>query len=105
DVRTQRIYSAYRLAETDPAPALAARAWTRCGPPVRARFEPTGGGSDASVFNARGISSVVLSCGYMAAHSSQEHVALADLVAGAEWVVAIAREAAEIAEGGLQHAE
>ncbi|MBI3909557.1 MAG: M20/M25/M40 family metallo-hydrolase, partial [Armatimonadetes bacterium] len=35
DVRTQRIYSAYRLAETDPAPALAARAWTRCGPPVR----------------------------------------------------------------------
>jgi tripeptide aminopeptidase len=72
--------------------SLAGEAWRRTGrEPV---FRPTGGGSDANVFNARGIPAVVLSCGYMDAHSINEHVSLADMTAAAEWAVQIARVAA-----------
>jgi tripeptide aminopeptidase len=75
---------------------IAAEAWRRVA--SRARPEPelraTGGGSDASVFNAFGVPTVVLSCGYIDAHTVKERVAIADLVAGAEWVARIAEVAA-----------
>lgn len=71
---------------------LAADAWRSLG--REPSLGPTGGGSDASVFNARGVPTVVLSCGYVDAHTFQERVALSDLIAGAEWTVAIARTAA-----------
>ena len=45
--------------------------------------------------NARGVPAVVLSCGYLDAHTVHERVALIDLVAAAEWAVRIAEVAAE----------
>ena len=72
---------------------IAAEAWRRATG-REPHFRPTGGGSDASVFNARGVPSVVVSCGYLEAHSVREHVALSELITGAEWAVQIARAAA-----------
>ncbi|BCS53618.1 M20/M25/M40 family metallo-hydrolase [Geobacter sp. SVR] len=87
DITVVPCYPAYRLAE-DAAPVQrAARAARRIGVPVR--FKPTGGGSDANIFNHKGITSVVLSCGYGKPHTTEERIALEQLALLAEWVVAI----------------
>ena len=88
EIKTRRAYSTYCHDEASPPRRIAAAAWRLLG--REPSFRPTGGGSDASVFNARGIPSVVLSCGYHGAHTFDERVSLADMVAGAEWAMAIA---------------
>lgn len=80
-------YPAYKLAE-DAAPVQrAARAARRIG--VSVRFKPTGGGSDANIFNSRGVPSVVLSCGYEQVHTTGERIPLEQLALLTEWVLAI----------------
>jgi tripeptide aminopeptidase len=91
EIRRSSCYEAYRFTPEDPPLALAAAALRRLG--REPAFRPTGGGSDASIFNARGIPTAVLTCGYMDAHAVTEHVSLADMRLAAEWVVAIAQEA------------
>ena len=49
----------------------------------------TGGGSDASVFNERGIVTVNLGVGYEAIHSTDEHIAVAELRRLAQVLVAL----------------
>ena len=90
-IKRNSCYQGYRFAPEDPPLALAAAAWRRLG--REPAFRPTGGGSDASIFNARGIPTAVLTCGYIDAHAVTEHVSLADMRLAAEWVVAIAQEA------------
>lgn len=95
EIDHEREYEGYSWTPEDLPLRLAAAAWRKVGAgggePV---LRPTGGGSDANVFNAKGVPAVVLSCGYLDAHSVNEHVPLADLMAGAEWAVRIALEAA-----------
>lgn len=92
-VKRSSCYQGYRFAPEDPPLALAASALRRMG--REPAFRPTGGGSDASIFNARGIPTAVLTCGYVDAHAVTEHVSLADMRLAAEWVVAIAQEATQ----------
>ena len=80
-------YPAYRLAEDAEPVQRAARAARRLGAPVR--FKSTGGGSDANIFNSRGVPAVVLSCGYEQVHTTGERIALDQLALLAEWVLAI----------------
>jgi tripeptide aminopeptidase len=87
-------YPAYKLAEDAEPVQRAVRAARQIGVPVR--FKPTGGGSDANIFNSRGIPSVVLSCGYEKVHTTGERIPLAQLVLLTEWVLAII-------DGGLIH--
>lgn len=94
EILHQREYEGYSWEPGDPAPAIAAEAWRRATG-REPGFRATGGGSDANVFNARGIPSVVLTCGYYDAHSVHERVALSDIAAAAEWAVRIAEVAAE----------
>src|SRR5206468_1912275 len=92
-VEVRRVYSGYQFAPDALPVRIASTAWRLLG--REPGFRPTGGGSDASVFNARGIPSVVLSCGYLHAHTHDEQVSMADLVAGAEWAAAIAHAATD----------
>ena len=80
-------YPAYKLPEDAEPVQQAVRAARRIGVPVR--FKPTGGGSDANIFNSRGIPSVVLSCGYEKVHTTGERIPLEQLVLLTEWVLAI----------------
>jgi len=80
-------YPSYRLAEDSPPARMAARAAERIGVPVR--FKSTGGGSDANIFNSRGLEAVVLSCGYEKVHTTEERISIAQLELLAEWVAAI----------------
>jgi tripeptide aminopeptidase len=86
-IETVTSYQAYQLRE-DSGPVLrAARAATAMGVPVR--YKATGGGSDANYFNCRGLSTVVLSCGYEKVHTTAERIPLRQLVLLTEWVLAI----------------
>lgn len=83
-------YPAYELAEDTEPVQRAARAARRIGVPVR--FKSTGGGSDANIFNSKGVQTVVLSCGYEKVHTMEERISLAQLVLLTEWVVAVVSE-------------
>jgi tripeptide aminopeptidase len=77
DTELQEKYRGYRLGVDEPAFALALDALRRSG------FEPRpvvgGGGADANVFNLRGRPCVNLANGMARIHSSEEHIAVADL--------------------------
>jgi tripeptide aminopeptidase len=46
-----------------------------------------GGGSDANILNARGIAAVPISTGMQGVHTTDEHVAVADMVQAARLVL------------------
>ncbi|HJN15663.1 MAG TPA: M20/M25/M40 family metallo-hydrolase [Armatimonadota bacterium] len=50
---------------------------------------PTGGGSDANVFNERGIETVIISCGSTEVHTLNEHVDVRHLHKASEWLTRI----------------
>ncbi len=77
-------YDAYRLAEDLPIVQQAVQVLGAMG--VEPRFEISGGGSDVNVFVQRGLSMANLSVGYRAIHSTDEHIAVADLNRAAELV-------------------
>ena len=86
-------FPGYRFRESDPPVRLAATALQRAG------FEPSyalsGGGADANVFNARGLSCVNLANGMAEIHTPDEHIAVADLEAMVEVTLALVEAAAE----------
>jgi tripeptide aminopeptidase len=51
--------------------------------------KPTCGGSDANVFNHRGLPAICLGCGYSHPHSTKEFIPLSELSKGADYVVAL----------------
>jgi tripeptide aminopeptidase len=86
DIR--RSYEAYRLAESEPLIGRIARALDAMGEPAP-EFRLSGGGSDANVYNARGITAVPISTGMQAVHTNQEWIAVSDMVRCAELVIRI----------------
>ncbi len=87
EIRVTRSYEAYFLPDDHP--------WIRhlvgvCG---RVGVEPilmsSGGGSDANVYNAKGIQCVVTSTGMSNVHTTAEQIAVADLLAVADLVYAV----------------
>ena len=80
-------FPGYRFRERDLPVQLAATALREAG------FEPSyalsGGGADANVFNARGLSCLNLANGMMEIHTPDEHIAVADLDAMVEVTLAL----------------
>lgn len=93
EIDLRHVYLGYRLSEAAPSVELARRAFAALG--GTARFAATGGGSDANEFNAAGLECCVLGIGAEACHSVREHIAVSELGRLAEWVLAIARLAAQ----------
>ena len=56
--------------------------------------KPTGGGSDANVFNEHGIACVILSTGSSDVHTTDEHVDIRDLHKACQWLARIVELAA-----------
>jgi tripeptide aminopeptidase len=84
-------FPGYRFRESDPVVRLAVHALSDAG------FEPTyalsGGGADANVFNARGITCLNLANGMTEIHTPAEHIAVADLEAMVEVTLALVETA------------
>jgi tripeptide aminopeptidase len=83
----RKSYDGYRLKRDEPAVALAAQAFARCG--FEPRYGLSGGGADANVFNQRGRRCVNLSHGVFGFHTPDEHVSVADLDAMVDVTVAL----------------
>ena len=92
DVQVTRQYDPYRFDEGDPVIALVTGAMRSVG--VEPIMVPTGGGSDANVFNSAGIATVQVSCGMAEVHTCNEHVKVADMVSTARVVLACLRPTA-----------
>jgi tripeptide aminopeptidase len=88
DIAWTREYDGFVTPEDSPVLALVMAA---CGD---IDLEPsaftTGGGSDGNVFAACGVPTVVLSCGMRAVHSTAERIAVSDLHALTDLLVAVA---------------
>lgn len=77
EVKVERAYDGYRIAEDDPLVLTAVEAGKAMG--IRTEIMPTGGGSDANILNASGIKSVVLGMGAREAHTIKEYILVKDL--------------------------
>ena len=89
----RKSYDGYRLKRGEPAVALAAGAFARCG--IEPRYGLSGGGADANVFNERGRRCVNLSHGVFGFHTPEEHVSVADLEGMVDVTVALVEAARE----------
>ncbi len=82
-------YRRFRLTEEDEVVRVAMTAATNVGhTPV---LKIGGGGSDANVFNERGIPAVIVACGAQGAHSTAETASISAMTAAAEWLVEMLR--------------
>jgi len=82
-------YEGYDLGPEEAVVRLALGAVERAG--LKAQITSTGGGSDASVLNAKGIKSVVLGVGYKNPHSVDEEISVTDLESLARIVLELIR--------------
>ena len=85
-------FPGYRFKESDALVRLAATALERAG--FAPSYALSGGGADANVFNARGLSCVNLANGMMEIHTPAEHIAVADLEAMIDVTLALVDVAA-----------
>jgi tripeptide aminopeptidase len=84
-------YPGYRFGPEEPLFQLACEAIERAG--LSAQAVDTGGGADANVFNARGLTCINLANGMTDVHTPDERIAVADL----ELMVGVTLELIELA--------
>jgi tripeptide aminopeptidase len=88
EVKWERAYDSYRLDEEAAPLELVGRAARAVG--LEPQLVAGGGGSDANVFNARGIPSLVVGCGFEKIHTTEERITVASLAKLAELATALA---------------
>lgn len=98
DVRVERLYESFRIAPDDPLVRWAQAATEASG--LEAVAKDAGGGSDANIFNAHGLPSVVLGVGYQEIHSHKEWIAVSDLAKAAERTARLVAQVALAARQG-----
>lgn len=80
-------YPLMRIPDENPAVSLAQKAGRSLGRELVA--EKSGGGSDANIFNAHGITTVILGTGMQMVHTTNEFIRIDDMVQAAELVLKI----------------
>ncbi len=63
---------------------------------LKPKVKRTGGGSDANIFNALGIPTLILGTGADRVHTTQERVAIDDMVSSAKFVLEIIKEVSRV---------
>ncbi len=87
DFQAERVYGPQKIAPDAPIVQVCQAAARRAG--LEPYLTETGGGSDVNVFNMHGIEAVNLSIGYQEIHSTNEHIAIADLEKAARLIFAL----------------
>jgi len=87
EIDVERSYSAFKLSEEDGIVQRAMAAAKTLG--LTPALVPSGGGSDANVFNAGGITTINISAGMDKVHTTEERIVVDDLVKCAEFLLAI----------------
>ncbi len=89
DIEVTRAYNGYNLTAQTPIVARMVTAARSLG--IIPRLEATGGGSDANILNAHGITILNLCAGYADAHTVRESIGVGELVRLATLVEAVVR--------------
>jgi len=87
EVKVIKEYQCYNLSPDDQVVKIAVKALKDLG--LEPTLCPTGGGSDANVFNKKGLPSVVLSVGMEKVHTLEEYILIEDLKNTAECILSI----------------
>jgi tripeptide aminopeptidase len=87
DVRINREFSCYNLSPDDQVVKISMKAAKDMG--LQPELCPSGGGSDANVFNQKGFPSVVLAIGMEKVHTVDEFILVKNLKSTAEYVLSI----------------
>jgi tripeptide aminopeptidase len=87
ELTVSRSYEAFEIGLDEWPYVVADRAAREVGLDPVAR--PTGGGSDANVFNEHGVRCVILGCGSSEVHTTEEYVNLNDLHQACVWLARI----------------
>lgn len=89
EITTQTLYHEFKLAESHPAVVLAKKAAEKLG--LVPQLVKTGGGSDANIFNSRGITCVNLGIAMQKVHTTEEFIRVEDLATNARYLLEIIR--------------
>ncbi len=92
EAEVTRTYNTYRLSDDEPIVQAVAGAARELGHEVKLRA--SGGGTDGNIYTAAGIPCVVISTGMAEVHTHNERIAIADLVACTELLLAAVRKLA-----------
>ena len=79
-ITEEKEYKAFTIRQSDPFLRFMDESFLKCG--IRPEHVITGGGSDANIFNARGIRSINIATGMQNVHSTDECIGIEDLVKG-----------------------
>lgn len=90
EIQVNHAYGAYYLPDDHPWIRQLAAACKKAG--LTPILQSSGGGSDGNIYNAKGIQCAVSSTGMVKVHTTEESVAIADLVATANLVYAVVTE-------------
>ncbi|MBU0687429.1 MAG: M20/M25/M40 family metallo-hydrolase [Candidatus Margulisbacteria bacterium] len=93
NVKVSSEYRSFKVGENQEVMQLAKKAAKSIG--IQPITKPTGGGSDANIFNASGIPSVIIGLGARNLHTIKENIPIQDLVRGTELLLQIVKEAAQ----------
>ena len=84
-VEIRQAYTAFEINENSTLVKLAAAAIKSLG--IKPVIKKTGGGSDANIFNAAGVQTIIMGVGADQVHTLSERLAIADLIKGTEIIV------------------
>jgi tripeptide aminopeptidase len=87
DIKIDRKYYCYNLSPHDRVVKIAVKAAEGIG--LQLLLCPSGGGSDANIFNKKGIPSVNLAVGMEKAHTVEEYIPIEELKKSAEYILSI----------------
>jgi tripeptide aminopeptidase len=87
ELKIKRMYSTYVLAPDTPVVTAAVAAAQRLG--FAPRLKASGGGTDANIYAEHGIQCAILSTGQADVHTTQEHIAIADMADAARMLVEV----------------
>lgn len=90
EVTSTRAYDAFVIAEDNPHVQHVKAAFAKNN--ITAKTKHTGGGSDANNFNKKGLTTVNLSTGMAKVHTTEEYIAIADMVKITDFVITYVTE-------------
>ena len=90
EVNSEIVYTGFKYTKEDTVVQIAMKASERIG--RKPKLLRSGGGSDANIIAGYGVPTVNLSVGYKDIHTTNEHIAIGDLVKLTEMVNAVVQE-------------
>lgn len=91
DIVTETLYTDFNLGAESLPVRIAVRAAGNLG--LTAKLEKTGGGSDANIFNSKGIATAVLGIGMKKVHTTEEYISVKDLTGNVRYLLEIVKAA------------